>query len=293
MTFRYTLELILLSVIWGSSFMFLRVAAPEFGAVPLIAIRVLVAGLVLLFPLYLSGQWKVVLVHWRHILISGLLSSALPFSLIAYSSMHATSGYVSLLNATVPIWSIFVVYFWLGEKPSFQAMLGVAIGFVGVFVLYQDDVSLGSDVGFWAVAAGLAATFFYALATSHRKQYSKSSSPLVITAGGQIFSAIALLPLALIFWPEQSPSAKAWGSAVILGVLCTAVAFLMFFRLLKNIGIANTVSVAYLIPVSAVLLGFIVLGEAITPNMILGGFLVLLGVGFTTGLFGFRQKRID
>ena len=223
------------------------------------------------------------------IFISGVTSSALPFTLIAYSTIYATSGYVSILNATVPIWSVFVVYFWIGERPSVQALIGVLIGFAGVIVLNGDKISVNESVGVWAILSTLAATFFYALTSSHRKLYLDNVSPLAVTAGGQLFSALILLPLAWLYWPEDMPSTRAWVSTVILGVVCTAIAFLIFFRLLANVGISKTVSVAYLIPVSAVLLGFIVLGETITWHMMIGGSLILLGVGFTTEIIRFRR----
>lgn len=289
MTPAQLFQLLFLSFLWGSSFLFLRVAAPEFGAIPLIAVRVLVAGMVLLVPLSIAKEWPTLKKHWRAIFISGMLSSAVPFTLIAYSAIYATSGFVSILNATVPIWSVLVVFVWLKEKPSKLALMGVMIGFLGIVFLNGDKVSVDQSNAFIAVLSGLAATLFYALTSPHRKLYLDHVSPLAVTAGGQLASAIVLVPLALFFLPEQVPSTEAWGSAIMLGVICTALAFLMFFRLLAEVGISKTISVAYLIPVSAILLGFLVLGEPVTWHMLIGGSLIFLGVVFTTEIIRARR----
>lgn len=288
---QHFFQLVILSFIWGSSFLFLRIAAPEFGPILLITVRVLIAGLVLLVPLYFSKEWPVLKKHWRAIFVSGIFGTAIPFTLVAYSALYATSSFVSILNATVPIFSVVVVYFWLKEKPSKTAFLGVTTGFIGVLILNGDKVSVSETFGWLAVSTGLAASFFYSLTSPHRKLYLEGVSPLVVTVGSQLFSAMAMMPLALFFLPEQMPGLAAWGSAIFLGIVCTAFALLLFFRLLMNVGIEKTISVTYLIPVSAIFLGFSVLGEPITWQIITGGSLILLGVGFTTEFIRFGAAK--
>ena len=284
------LKFVLLSFLWGSAFLFMRIAAPEFGAVPLIAVRAVIASAILVIPILAMNQMGVLRRHWKPIFISGLLTTAIPFTLIAYSSIYLSAGFVSILNATVPIWSVLVVFVWLGEKPSRIAFIGVIIGFIGVIALNWEKLIGDQTAGLAAVIAGLLATLFYALMGPFKQLHLSGVNPIVITGGGQIASVIALVPLMFFQMPEQMPSVQSWLSVVALSVLCTAVAFILFFQLLESIGTSKTMSVAYVIPISAILLGFLVLGETVTWQMLIGGSLILLGVAFTNDLISVRSK---
>ena len=285
MNLRYPLELLAASMIWGSSFLFLTLATPEFGPFALIEVRTFTAALVLLPLVMRAGELPLLVQHWKPMLVLGLLGAAIPFPLFAYATLHAASGYVSLLNGTVPIFSALFAYLLLSEKMSLPAVAGVIIGFIGVAILSGDKSSLKGTQDILAIVACLIASLSYALTASFYKKYLNNLNPLVTTTGTQVFAAIVLAPLAFLFWPESTLGTTAWMSAITLGVLCTALAVLIYYDLLNREGIAKTVVVTYLIPVFAILIGFVVLNEPITGTMILGGLLVLMGVGFATGLF--------
>ena len=268
----------------------MRIAAPEFGAISLIAVRAVIAGAILMIPILAMNQLPILKQYWKPIFLSGILTTAIPFTLIAYSSIYLSAGFVSILNATVSIWSVLVGLVWLREKSSITALVGVFVGFVGVVVLNGERLFGGETAGLAAVIAGLLATFFYALAAPLRQLYLSGVHPVTITGGGQVASVIVLVPLSVFFLPEQLPSAEAWMSAAALGIFCTAVAFILFFQLLEAIGTPKTMSVAYVIPVTAILMGYLALGELVTTQMLVGGVLILLGVGFTNDIVRFPLK---
>lgn len=287
--FRDLLELVLLAATWGSTFLFLRIASPEFGPFPLVLLRTLAAGLFLMPFLFFSKQQTLLIKHWRPLFIVALTTTIFPFCLLAYTSLYTTSGYIAILNSTVPIFTVIIAFLWLKERLHFTGVIGILVGFIGVAFLVGDNASLDKSAGLLPVYAALCAAAFYGLGSLYTKQALTGVSPLVVATGSQFFAVILLTPAAIVFWPEQTPSNTAWFSVITLGILCTAIALVQFYRLLARIGPTRTVMVAYLIPGFSMLWGNLVLDEVITANMILGCSLTLIGVGFTTNLF--RRKR--
>ncbi|GAA0854673.1 DMT family transporter [Aliiglaciecola litoralis] len=284
------LELILLGAIWGASFLFMRAATPEFGAIGLVIVRTGVAALCLLPLLLLSRKLNVVKLHWRPILFVGLVNTAIPFCLFSYSTVLLGAGLASILNATAPIFGALVAFFWLKDRLSSLAVFGLVLGFSGVAVISL--VRSGVDVyaSLVPVAAALMSTCAYGIAACYVKQYLSGVNTLAVATGSQVFATVILAPFAFWFWPTHPPSIEAWTQAIVLGVACTGFAYILYFRLIANIGAPKAITVAYIVPVFGVLWGVIFLGEVITPLMILGAALILLGVSFTTGVIKFKLK---
>ena len=267
----------------------MRVAAPEFGPVPLIAMRVGIAAVFLLVVLALRGGWRELYTNGWSLVVLGLLTSAVPFSLFAYAVLSLTAGFASVLNATVPLFGALVAYIWLGDKLGRMRVVGLAVGFAGVLVLVRDKFSFGAGGSGWAVLAGLGAAVLYGIAASYTKKYLSKVDPLINATGSQVAASGFLVIPAVLYWPERNPSLTSWASAIALGVACTGIALILFFRLIDRIGPAKAITVTYLIPVFGVLWGLLFLDEPVTRNMIIGCAIILLGTGLANGLIGARR----
>jgi drug/metabolite transporter (DMT)-like permease len=283
-------ELVLLAAIWGASFLFMRSATPEFGAISLVVLRTGIAALCLLPLLLMSKKVKVVKKHWKAIFFVGMTNTAIPFCLFAYSTVLLGAGLASILNATAPMFGAIVAYLWLKQNLSTTAVVGLVVGFFGVVVISAVRTGVELSLAMLPIFAALAATCLYGIAACFTKQYLSGVSTMAIATGSQVFATIALVPLAVISWPETNPSNDAWLQVITLGVLCTGLAYILYFRLIENLGAAKAISVAYLIPVFGVCWGVVFLDEIVTPLMIVGAVLILLGVSLTTGVIKWRNK---
>lgn len=271
-------ELLVLAALWGASFLFMRVAAPVLGPVWLIELRVLIAGVALLPLLIHLNQWDVVRRHIRPLLILGVINSAIPFVLLAYASLTLPAGFTAILNGTTPLFGMLVAFLWFGETLTLTRLLGFGLGFLGVVVLVgwqTTAVTLSFGV---AVAVGLLAALMYAIAAPYAKQQ-LSEVPSLATATLTNLSAAAFLLPALPFTVPPAPPVPAVGLAVLLLALgSTSLAYVLYFRLIQNIGSTNALSVAYLVPLFAIGWGRLVLNEPITLSMVLGGGLIIAGI---------------
>jgi len=269
--------LFLLAALWGGSFLFMRVAAPVLGPVWLIALRVLIAGLVLL-PLLLHRRQLGVLREYRWPLLwVGFVSAALPFTLLAYASLELTAGLTSILNATVPIFGVLIGIGVYAEAVDLRRLAGVALGFVGVVVLVGLPQG-GTQVPLASMAAGLAAAVSYVFAANFAKRRLSEVPAIVFATGSQLGAAAFLLPLMPLFPPPRMPDTLVVAAVLALAVLSTALAFVIYFQLIREVGPTRTLTVTYLIPVFAFAWGALLLGESVTPPVLLGGALVLSGV---------------
>ena len=284
MKLRDLLDLVLLAALWGGSFLFMRYAAPAFGPLPLIWLRVAVAALCLVPVLFVRGLQPALRRHAAGIALMGVFSSALPFVLIAWAMLSITAGLASILNATVPIFTALIGALWLRERLGFWRATGLAVGFAGVLLLAADKADFRPGGSGWAIGAMLLATLSYGFAANLTRRQLGGVPALVNAAGSQLASAIVLLPFAVWFWPATRPDALAWLAALALGVGCTAVAFLLFFRLIANVGAARAVTVTFLIPLFGVLWGSLFLDETLNAGMLAGGSIVVLGTALATGL---------
>lgn len=285
---RDAVELLVLAALWGASFLFMRLGAGEFGPLALSALRVAGATLFLAPLLALRGHAGALRAHWRPIAVVGVLNSALPFALFSLAALAIDAGVSSVLNATAPLWGALVAWGWLGERPTRERVAGLAIGFAGVALLTWDKASLrpGSHgvSPALAVLACLAATLCYGFGANYTKRRLSGVPALAVATGSQAAAALALALPALARWPAARPSALAWASLAALAVLCTGVAYILYFRLIDRLGAARAITVTFLIPLFGVLWGWLFLGEAMTPLMGAGAAVVVLGTALVTGV---------
>src|SRR5262245_10312345 len=249
---RDVFDLLVLGAIWGGAFPMLRVASPAFGPIALITVRLGVAAVLLAFMLRSLEQVRA---NAGRLFALGLLNSAVPFTLFAFAALHVTAGLAALLNATVPIFGALLAYLVLGERLSTGRVLGIAIAFAGIVSIVWESAATRSSAGLWGVAAGLTASALYATAALYTKRRLSHLDVRTISAGSVCGATLAILPLGVLTWPEVPPANTAWLAAIGLGALCSAVAYLLYFRLLQNVGPARAVTVTFLIPVFGILWG--------------------------------------
>lgn len=289
-------EFFLLAAIWGSSFLFTRLGVAEFGALPTAGLRVTIAALFLLPLLLLRRQGPALAKHWKKIFFMGLLNSGIPFACYAYALLSISTGLSALLNATVPLFGALVAWVWLKDRPHGLKIIGLLIGFVGVAMLAWGKASFKPDASGlssgWAVVACLVATLCYGIAASFTKRFLGGVPSLAVATGSQIGATLGLALPTWWFWPAAMPGATAWLALLAVGVLCTGVAYVLYFRLIEKIGAAGSLTVTFLIPVFAVLYGLLFLGESVTFWMLLCGAIILVGTMLSVDLLGMRRRTI-
>nr|WP_315226386.1 DMT family transporter [uncultured Albidiferax sp.] len=291
----WVFDFVLLAAVWGASFMFMRTASLEMGAVPTAALRVAIAALVLLPLLAWRGQMPGLRQHWKPVLLVGMLNSGLPFALFSFALLSITTGLSSILNATTPLFGTLIAWLWLRDRPNASRSLGLVIGFVGVALLAWDKASFKPDshgiAPGWAVLACLLAATCYGISGSYTKRFLGNVPPLVIATGSQIGAALGLALPAVWLWPARWPSLHAWAALLVVGTVSTALAYIIFFRLIANIGPAKALTVTFVVPVFAVLYGAVFLDEALTPWMLGCGLVVVCGTALATGLLRLPERH--
>ncbi|MCB1625413.1 MAG: DMT family transporter [Pseudomonadales bacterium] len=275
------LLLIVVAAIWGGAYPLLRVGSPEFGPVALVVVRLAIASVVLL-PL---ARWRPsVLLQWRKLLLLGLINTALPFALFAYATLHITGGLASVINATTPMFGAVVAYFWLGERLGPMRVLGIAIGFAGVLFIVGGEIGTSTDDSLIGVIAALLGSAMYGIAANYTKRQLGTLDTKVIAAGNVVAAFLIMAPFTWFTWPAKSPSTSAWWAVVALGLFCTALAYLLFFRLLSRVSASQAITVTFLIPIFGILWGALFLDEPITRVLLVSAGVVLVGVALATGL---------
>lgn len=288
-------ELLLLGALWGASFLFMRVGAPEFGPAALVFVRVAGASLLLLPLLQLRGQAGALRAHWRPLLVVGVSNTALPFALYTAAALVLSAGLSGIFNATAPLWGAVIAWLWLGERPSRSRALGLAIGFAGVLFLAWDRASFKPGEHGLSPALGvllcLGATLCYGFSVNYTRKRLAGVPPLAVAAGSQGAAALVSALPAWWAWPAVTPGPAAWGAAAVLALACTGLAYLLYFRLIAHVGPAQAIAVTYLIPAFAIGWGALFLGERVTPSMLAGCAIVLLGTALATGFIGGEGLR--
>ena len=285
---RDLLDLTLLAALWGGSFLFMRYAVPDFGVVPLIWLRVALASVCLLPLLLLKRQFGALRQQAGALTVMSLFNSGLPFLLIAWATLSITAGLASIMNAMTPVFTALIGALWLGDRLDGRRSLGLLLGLAGVALLAADKADFRPGGSGWAIVAMLLATACYGFAANHTRRYLQGVPALVNATGTQLVSALVLLPPALWSWPERMPGLGPWLAALVLGVACSALAYLLFFRLIARVGASRAVTVTFLVPVFGTLWDALFLGEPVTASMLAGGAVVLLGTGLATGVIGGR-----
>lgn len=288
MTSSDSAELLALAAIWGASFLFMRLGAAEFGPLALSALRVGLASAVLLPIVAWQGQLPALRTHWAALAVVGILGSALPFVLFSVAALAINAGLSSIFNATAPLWGALIAWGWLGDRLSRGRVAGLAIGFAGVLGLAGGSASFkpgehGVSAAV-AVAACLVATLCYGFVANYTQRTLAGVPPLAVAAGSQVAATVVLTLPAAATWPSVAPSAAAWASVAGLALLCTALAYLLYFRLIAHLGPARAIAVTFLIPAFGLLWGALFLGETLTPAMLSGCAVILLGTALTTGV---------
>ncbi|MEH6421290.1 DMT family transporter [Pseudomonas sp. CGJS7] len=266
------LELCALAAIWGISFLFMRVAAPEFGPFALVELR-LAMGALVLAPFLYRARAQFPLRLWPTLALIGAINSAVPFTLFAWAAERAPAGIGAITSAMTVLFTALVGFLFFGEKIGGRRAVALLSGFAGVAVLAAGKTA-GASIG-WAVAAGCAAAFLYGVGLNLVRRHLAGLPPAAIAAATLASAALLMLPLAASHWPTQAIGARAWGAALMLGVLCTGLAYVLFYRLVARLGAARTSMVTYLIPLFGVAWAWLLLDEPVTATMAVAGALIL------------------
>ena len=298
---RHILELLVLSLIWGAAYLFTRAAVPEFGPVPLIALRMSIACLVLLPILAYRGGLGSLRQFAGQFALQGTVFTSLSFLLIAWSALSISAGLTAVLSATAPMFGAVIAWLVFKEKIAGWKLFGLFLGLLGVSILVWGKVSFKTGASSvklsLAVGAGLLSSVIWGAAANYTRAKSQNIDPVATTTGTMLAASVFLIPLAALdaYGPQwiagqamtvniATPTTKAWIEALFLGVICSGLGMLMYFRLLKEIGTVPTMSVTFMSPVVAILLGAWYLNEAITLQVIIGCAVVLVGTALSVGL---------
>jgi drug/metabolite transporter (DMT)-like permease len=272
------LELVALGAIWGGSFLFMRVAANDFGPLALVEVRLALGALVLLPFLWQARAQFTASIWWRLALI-GAINSAIPFVLFAWAAQRAPAGIGAIANATAVMFTTLVAFAFYGERITGRRAVGVAAGFAGVAVLASAKVAGDSVLS--AALAGTFASLLYGVSANLIRRYLAGLPASAVAAATLLCATVLLAPFAIVAWPENPIPMHSWLSAAGLGLLCTGVAFLLYYRLIHRIGAPRASTVTYLVPLFAVLWAWTILGEPLTVNMAIAAAMILGGVALS------------
>lgn len=296
MTLQEWCLLLALSVLWGGSFFFAGVAVKALPPLTIVTLRVVIAALALHVILRTQNtpfprDWR----SWRAFFGIGILNNAIPFSLIVWGQSHLASGLAAILNATTPLFTVLVAHFLTSdEKMTGNRLIGVIVGFIGVAVMIGGKSLLMPSNDVTAQLACLAAAVSYAFAGIYGRRFKAMGILPMVTAAGQVTaSSLVLLPVTLIIdhpWTLAWPST--WVIAALLGLalLSTALAYILYFRILSTAGATNLLLVTFLIPVTAILLGILILGERLELKHLAGMALIGAGLAAIDGRLWKRRK---
>lgn len=277
-------EFVLLAAIWGGSYLCMRIASPEFGPVALVEFRVLVAAMLLAPLIFYNKLLPELLSKWRELVVLGILSMSIPFCLISFATMHLTAGFAALLNASSPVFTMIVAWLWLKQPATVLSMLGTVTSFIGLTLLIAGRGPLTFSHDTLAIFSVLLACICYGYTANYTRIKFSGVSPTTVAAGSQFMAAIAMAIPSVFFLPKTMPSTNAWIAAIFLAVVASALAHVLFFRLIKTIGPTRTVGVTFLIPVFAMLWGALFLQERITAEMVVGAVFISLGTALANNM---------
>ncbi len=266
------LELGLLGAIWGASFMFMRVAAPEFGSTPLVAIRLGLGALILL-PFLWRERRAFSVALWPRLALIGAVNSAIPFTLFAWAAQRAPAGVGAITNSMAVLFVALIAFLFYGEKIGTRRAIALVAGFAGVIVLASGKVG-GASIGL-PVAAGTAAAFLYGIGANLVKRHLAGLPATAVAAATLTCAALMTAPFAIAQWPAHAVSTTSWAAVAALGVICTGIAFVMYYRLIARIGAPRAATTTYLVPLFGVGWAWLLLDEPLTLAMAIAGALIL------------------
>jgi drug/metabolite transporter (DMT)-like permease len=289
MTPANLIQLFVLAAIWGCSFLFMRIAAPVLGPAVLIEYRLAFAAIFLLLVGLVLRKRLDVRAHWRHYLILGFFNSALPFFLFAFAARTLSASVLVVLNATAPMWGALIGAAWTRTRIAPRVGAGLLLGTAGVALLVGFDHVSTRPGATLAIAAGLIASICYGIASQYAKT-AKSVEPFANAHGSMWAAAILIVPL-LPFFPQPGvPTVGIMAAALALGVVCSGLAYIIYFKLIADIGAASALTVTFLTPIFGILWGALFLGEKVGWYTVAGSAIVLLGTALVTGFIGAPKK---
>mgnify|MGYP000982318691 CR=1 FL=1 len=269
--------LLILSAIWGSSFIFMRYLSPILGPIATAGMRLFVAGiaLVLFFlAVRFKPEWKR---NWKVFLVTGIINSGIPFLCYSFAALYLPAAIEAILNAMSPMFSALFGAIWLGERFTWKKGIGLFLGIGGVVLLGRSGEFESSFMTVLSILACIFAAACYAVAGVYLKKRASDVKPLALAGGSLFFVGVLFLPLIAAVPPPQPVTLQVALIMVIFGLLCSAVAYIIYFPLLSRVGPTNALTVTFLIPVFGMLWGAVILGEAVTVPMIAGAAVILSG----------------
>lgn len=282
--------LLLLAALWGASFLFIRVASPAVGPVLLVDMRVLIAGIVLVVYAMATGRRLHILHRWRQYLLLGAVNAAIPFCLISTAELRLDASLAAIVNAMTPLFTVVVAFAWMGDPFTKRKLSGVLLGIVGVTVLVGWRSGQSSGVAVGSLCLSLAAALSYGIGGVFVSRGFKGEKALDLAVGQQLAAGVMLLPAALLLLPSRVPAPEVIFSLLGLAVLSTALAYLIYFRLIASVGAVKTLTVTFLVPLFGLLWARLFLHEAIGPGALLGLLIILSSVALVTN-FSIRLRR--
>jgi drug/metabolite transporter (DMT)-like permease len=284
------LRLILLAAIWGSSFLFMRISAPVLGPAVLIEYRVGVAAVFLAIVGFFLKKRLDLGANWKHYLMLGFFNTALPFLLFAFAARTLTASVLSVLNATAPMWGALIGAAWSRQRIGPRTALGLLLGTAGVALLVGFDHATSRPGAALAVMAALAGAFSYSIASAYARS-ARNVEPFANAHGSMWAAALMVVPVLPLFPAPAEPTIGIIGAALALGIMCTGIGYLIYFRLIEEVGPTSALTVTFLNPLFGILWGVLFLGETIGWYTVAGAAIVIVGTALVIGVvprFGAR-----
>ncbi len=281
-------DFILLSAIWGSSFMFTKIAAQDIGGIPTAFCRVAIGAIFLLPLLFWNHQASVLKQHWKKSFLVGIFNSGIPFTAYGVALLTITTSTGAIVNASTALFGALIAWLWLKEKPGFSRSVGLVLGFAGVSLLAIQNAHAAPPGDLAGQLVGmlicLLAPLCYGISASYTKLNFSGVPALVSSTGSQMGATFFLAPFAIYFWPDHGMKWATIGSLLVVGIICTGIAYILFFRIIALAGASKALTVTYAVPVFAGLYGVTFLNEIITLPMLLCAAVILVGISLSTGL---------
>lgn len=282
-------DLFILAAIWGSSFLFMRLSVGEFGPFALVEVRLGLSALCLMAVAGMRGRLAPLWLHARRIAVAGFFAAGLPFLCFNFAAQSVPASVMAVMNAMTPLFGALIARIWLKEHLSASRIAGLAIGFSGIVLLVSRSLSFDAGGMGPGIIACLIASLCYGYAACYTTRYLKGVDPLSLAAGSVTAAAIAMLPAAVVAWPDTPVSTSSWAAAAALAMLCTALAYLIFYGLIDRVGASRSITVTFLVPVFGIFWGAVILSEPISMHMLGSAAIVLLGTLLATGFIGARR----
>ncbi|HEY1057725.1 MAG TPA: DMT family transporter [Limnobacter sp.] len=278
-----TFRLLLLAMIWGCSFIFFKIAAAEIPAPALAWMRVLCGAVFLGLLFVAQGKQTRLRQEWKPMVLIAAFAAALPFWLFAYAAQTISASLLVIINATAPIWSAIIYATWTRSTPKATVVFGLLLGVAGVSVIVGGGLQhlQGAHLA-WHLLAAFGAAACYGISTNMALGFGQHIDAKTNALGCLVYAGVLLSPVAPFYWPAHMPSNAAIASTVAVGVLCSGVAYLLYFRLVDEVGPTSALTVTFLIPVFGILWSVLLLGETVGWNTLAGGLLVVAGTALVT-----------